>query len=402
MIDFELTPQQAQVKEMVHQFAKHVVRPISLQADKDHRIPDEFMLRLANMRAMMSVGEVPAEYGGEGGGAGEAKDKKGKSQKNRFALIGGEEMAWGDISVLMSLPGPGPRRAAGAVHRHARAEGALLRRLQAAGTALGRVRADRAGRRQRRRRHPHQLSQGGQALGPQWPQVLHHQRRARRLGGHLRDRRSDARGAPGIAPSWSSAARPGFSCGKIEDKMGICASETAELVLEECRVPEENLLGGEAHYERGGKEGFMAAMKTFDSSRPMVGVARHRHRPRGVGLHARLREGKLCVGAADPALCAARRHARQGQARARCGAPHVLARGLDGRRRPAERQGGVDGQGLRGAGRRCRCARDAVQIMGAHGLEQHQFVEKWYRDIKVFDIFEGTGQIQRIVSRNGS
>ena len=39
MIDFELTPQQAQVKEMVHQFAKHVVRPISLQADKDHRIP---------------------------------------------------------------------------------------------------------------------------------------------------------------------------------------------------------------------------------------------------------------------------------------------------------------------------------------------------------------------------
>ena len=66
---------------------------------------------------------------------------------------------------------------------------------------------------------------------------------------------------------------PGFSCGKIEDKMGIRASETAELVLEDCRVPEENLLGGEAHYERG-KEGFMAAMKTFDSSRPMVGVAR--------------------------------------------------------------------------------------------------------------------------------
>jgi len=42
------------------------------------------------------------------------------------------------------------------------------------------------------------------------------------------------------------------------------------------------------------------------------------------------------------------------------------------------------------------CA-DAVQILGAHGLERHQFVEKWYRDIKVFDIFEGTGQIQRIV-----
>ena len=40
---------------------------------------------------------------------------------------------------------------------------------------------------------------------------------------------------------------------------------------------------------------------------------------------------------------------------------------------------------------------DAVQVMGAHGCEQRNFVEKWYRDIKVFDIFEGTGQIQRIV-----
>ena len=42
------------------------------------------------------------------------------------------------------------------------------------------------------------------------------------------------------------------------------------------------------------------------------------------------------------------------------------------------------------------CA-DAVQVMGADGLLPENFVEKWYRDIKVFDIFEGTGQIQRIV-----
>jgi acyl-CoA dehydrogenase len=40
---------------------------------------------------------------------------------------------------------------------------------------------------------------------------------------------------------------------------------------------------------------------------------------------------------------------------------------------------------------------DAVQVLGAHGLEKHALVEKWYRDVKVFDIFEGTAQIQRIV-----
>src|SRR5581483_2978200 len=107
MIDFELTSTQAQVKEFAHQFAKSVVRPMSLEADRNHRIPDDFMLRLSQMRQMMTVGEVPQEYGGEGAGVGEIKDKKGKSQKNRFALIGAEEMAWGDISVLLSLPGPG-------------------------------------------------------------------------------------------------------------------------------------------------------------------------------------------------------------------------------------------------------------------------------------------------------
>src|SRR5205085_5863577 len=63
---------------------------------------------------------------------------------------------------------------------------------------------------------------------------------------------------------------PGFTVGKIEEKMGLRASETAELVLDDVRVHEDNLLGGEAHYH--GKEGFMGAMKTFDSSRPMVGA----------------------------------------------------------------------------------------------------------------------------------
>jgi len=76
MIDFELTTAQAKVKEFAHQFAKNVVRPISLKADRDHQIPAEFLERLAAMRGMMSAGEVPGEYGGEDGGVGEARDKK--------------------------------------------------------------------------------------------------------------------------------------------------------------------------------------------------------------------------------------------------------------------------------------------------------------------------------------
>jgi acyl-CoA dehydrogenase len=187
---------------------------------------------------------------------------------------------------------------------------------------------------------------------------------------------------------------PGFTCGKIEEKMGLRASETAELVLEDCRVPAENLLGGEQHYR--GKEGFMGAMKTFDSSRPMVGslgngIARAAYE------YARdfVREN-YCLGRPIPRY-------------------HVLAetlaqdaRLLDAARLMCWRAAWMADEGIPNAKEasmaKAYAARadmkicsDAVQILGAHGLEKHQFVEKWYRDIKVFDIFEGTGQIQRIV-----
>ena len=57
MIDFEMTTQQAQVKEFVHQFSKNVVRPISLQADRDHRIPDAF-LELQFFTAVSFIGRA--------------------------------------------------------------------------------------------------------------------------------------------------------------------------------------------------------------------------------------------------------------------------------------------------------------------------------------------------------
>ena len=394
MIDFELTPQQAQVKEMVHQFAKHVVRPISLQADKDHRIPDDFMLKLANMRQMMTVGEVPAEYGGEGAGVGETKDKKGKTQKNRFALLGAEEMAWGDISVVLSLPGPGlggpPVQFTGTPEQKARFFGVFKQpglHWGAYGLTEPGAGSDVAGIRTSCRKD-----------GTHW--VLNGRKCFITNGG-----RADwvvifatvdpTRGRAGHRAFVVEKGTPGFSLGKIEDKMGIRASETAELVLEDVRVPAENLLGGEAHYDRG-KEGFMAAMKTFDSSRPMVAV--------------------LGLGIARAAYEYARDFVRQNYMLARPIARYAqlaetLAtdkRLLDASRLLCWRAAWMADEGLPNAKEASmakayaakaamKVCSDAVQIMGAHGLEQHQFVEKWYRDIKVFDIFEGTGQIQRIV-----
>jgi acyl-CoA dehydrogenase len=394
MIDFELTPQQQQVKEFAHQFAKYVVRPISLEADRNHRIPDDFMLRLTNMRQAMSAGEVPQEYGGEGAGVGELKDKKGKSTRNRTSLVGAEELAWGDISVVLSLPGPGlggpPVQFTGTPEQRKRFLGVFNQpglHWGAYGLTEPGAGSDVAGIRTSCRKD-----------GTHW--VINGRKCFITNGG-----RADwvvifatvdpAQGRAGHRAFVVEKGTPGFYCGKIEDKMGIRASETAELVLEDCRVPEENLLGGEEHYARG-KEGFMAAMKTFDSSRPMVGT--------------------LGIGIARAAYEYARDFVKDNYMLARpipryAQLADTLAtnkRLLEASRLMCWRAAWMADEGVPNAKEASMakayaakaamkiCA-DAVQVMGAHGLEQHQLVEKWYRDIKVFDIFEGTGQIQRIV-----
>jgi acyl-CoA dehydrogenase len=395
MIDFTLTPQQEQVKALVHQFAEHVVRPISLQADREHRIPDDFMLKLANLRPLMTSGEVPSEYGGEGAGVGELRDKKGTTQRNRFALIGAEEMAWGDISVLMSLPGPGlgapPVQFAGTPEQKERFFGVFKRpgaHWGAYGLTEPGAGSDVAGIRTSCRK-----------VGDHW--VLDGRKCFITNGG-----RADwvvifatidaSLGRAGHRAFVVEKGTPGFSVGKIEDKMGIRASETAELVLEDCRVPAANLLGGEAHYERGGNEGFMAAMKTFDSSRPMVGAL-------GIGIaraaweHARdfVRDHYMLARPipryAQLAQLLAQDKRLLDAARLMCWRAAWMA---DENLPNAKEASMAKAYAAKAAMKVCA---NAVQIMGAHGLEQDQLVEKWYRDIKVFDIFEGTGQIQRIV-----
>ena len=191
---------------------------------------------------------------------------------------------------------------------------------------------------------------------------------------------------------------PGFASARIEEKMGLRASETAELVLEDCRVPEENLLGGEESYVS--KEGFMTAMKTFDNTRPLVAAMARRHRPRRLRVRARLREGEL-----RPRRARSRATPRIAERLARVGRSLEAARTLDvargvARRRATQPNAKEASMSKALAGQAAiRACIEAIEICGAEGsiAKEHQLLEKWFRDIKVYDIFEGTGQIQRIV-----
>lgn len=393
MIDFDLTSQQEQVRDFIHGFCASVVRPNSIIWDAAHAIPADFLLRLSQMQAGIRMGEVPAEYGGEGGGIGETRDPRKRSQKNRFAILGAEEIAWGDVGVLLNLPGPGlggpPVQFMGTSEQKKRFFGVFAQpglHYGAYGLTEPSAGSDVAGiKTSCRKDGNHWVLDGRKCFitnGARADWVVIFATVDKSLG------------RAGHRAFVVEKGTPGFSVGKIEEKMGLRSSETAELVLDECRVPEENLLGGRAHYEKS--SGFMGAMKTFDSSRPMV--------------------ASLATGIARAAYEAACDFVRENYLLARRIPRYVqladrladMGRLVDASRLLNWRAAWMADEGIPNtkeasmakayAGQvAMRVCRDAVQILGAHGLEKQRLVEKWYRDIKVFDIFEGTGQIQRIV-----
>lgn len=198
------------------------------------------------------------------------------------------------------------------------------------------------------------------------------------------------RGARGASAFIVEDGTPGFTYGKKEDKMGIRASTTRELIFEDCRIPAENLIAREGM-------GFMVAMKTLDSSRP------------GVASQA--------VGIAQGAFEAAVKYARE---RVQFGRPIISNQGLQwmiadmATQIQAARTLVYDVAAKIDAGETkvgkesamvklfasdvaMKVTTDAVQILGGYGYMREYPVEKMMRDAKITQIYEGTNQIQRNV-----
>lgn len=391
MIDFELSDKQKQFREFVHMLAKDIVRPLSLQADRDHGLPVEFLQRVNDMRGSFMGSAIPKEYGG-----GADKDKKRSSSANLTAAIGSEEMCWGDAAVVLSLPGPGlggpPVLSMGTPEQKARFFGVfetpgvhwgaygLTEPVAGSDVAGIRTTCVKDGKHWVLNGTKCYITNGARA---DWVVIF--------ASVDL------SQGRLGHRAFVVEKGTPGFRVGKIEDKMGLRASETAELVLEDCRVPEENLLGGEEHYRT--KEGFMGAMKTFDSTRPLVGAMAC-----GIGRaafeYARdfVKDNYLLTRPVPRYRVLADRLAR-------------VQRRLDAARLLVWHAAWMADQGIANA-KEASMAKayagqaaifaciESIEICGAPGAlagDDHAFLDKWFRDIKVFDIFEGTGQIQRIV-----
>jgi len=199
------------------------------------------------------------------------------------------------------------------------------------------------------------------------------------------------KGARGLSAFIIEDGTPGFTFGKIEDKMGIRCSKTAELVFQDCRVPAENLIGGKEGY------GSPHTMKTFDRTRPGVGA-------QALGIAA---------GALDEALDYARTriqfdvpiaHFQAVQVMLADMAIHVEAsRALIYEAARAADAGMKNTSAIASMAKvlasdtAMKVATDAVQIFGGYGYMREYPVEKMMRDAKITQIYEGTNQIQRLV-----
>jgi butyryl-CoA dehydrogenase len=197
------------------------------------------------------------------------------------------------------------------------------------------------------------------------------------------------KGTKGISAFIAEASSPGFQVTRVEDKMGIHGSHSAQLSFSDLRIPRENLLMGEG-------DGFKVAMKTLDGGR--IGIA------------------SQAVGIARAALEASLKYAHD---RTTFGNPLSSYQAIQWKLADmaveidAARLLTLQAASLKDAGQTCtkqsamaklfaaetamKAATEAVQIHGGYGYTKEFKVERYFRDAKVTEIYEGTSEIQRLV-----
>jgi acyl-CoA dehydrogenase len=393
-IDFELDDTVAAVQQFVHEFAKQKLRPLAREADEKGELPKETIRELGQLAAGRAA-TLPDD----------AQDREmtlsghsvQKSIASMLAVVGSEELAWGDPAVLLNIPGPGlaapSKNAAGTPEQKERflkdifagehdepRFGALAVTEPQAGSDVSNVQATAV------------------RDGDEW--VINGTKVFCTNGARaeivvVNATVDKSLGREGQKFFVVPKGTPGFKVAKIEKKLGLTASETAELVFDDCRIPFDHIIGGEEALQPKGS-GFKGTMKAFDRSRPSVAAM-------ALGIGRAAYEYVRDWAAAElPMTTGFTRRAAVESKLGQMKRELTAARGLvwqsawmaDNEIPNSKEASMAKAYAPQAAMRACV---GAIQIMGPEGYSKEHLVEKWFRDIKVYDIFEGTGQIQRVV-----
>ena len=400
MINLEIPRRYEALIAQAHQAAAELLRPNSRRYDTAQpERPKELDMLAALIDGMNEGGQMSgAGASGTGsrahngftpaGGAGLDTTRNGSNMATLLGLI---EMSWGDVGLMLAMPRQGLGQAAIA----AVADDAQLARFGGRWAAMA-ITEPEAGSDSAAIRTTAVLdeSTGEYVLNGEKIYVTSGDRAELIVVWATLDR---AAGRGAIKSFVVERDNPGLKLDRLEHKLGIRASDTANFFLSDCRVPKENLLGNSEIQQS--KQGFAGVMKTFDNTRPLVagmavGVAR-----------ACLERTRELLSQAGVEIDYDRATARQSAAAAEfitMEADWEAARLLTLQAAwMADNHVPNSLQASMAKAKAGRVATDialrCVALCGAAGFGETELLEKWARDAKILDLFEGTQQIQLLI-----
>jgi acyl-CoA dehydrogenase len=384
MINLELSPQHQETSGNLRQVAEHMMRPYSRKYDnEEHSYPKE-MEEVAKLLA----GSRPVASAKSGG------DTEGvRNGANLMAVTAYEALCWGDVGLMLAMPGRGLGNAAiSAVATPEQLKKFGSRYAAMAITEPG-TGSDSAN-----------ISTTAVLDGDEW--IINGEKIFVTDG-----ERCDvvvvwatldkSKGKAAIKSFLVEKSTPGCEVTRLEHKLGIRASDTAAISFTDCRIPKENILGNPAiattAEER--KKAFGGVMQTFDNTRPPVAAMAI-----GVGRAALdltreilAREGIELDFATTPRNCSAlvaelyKMEAEWNAARLLVQRAAWMADNKQGNSKEASMCKAKAGRMGNYVTLRC------VELCGSLGYAETELLEKFARDSKILDIFEGTQQIQQLI-----
>jgi acyl-CoA dehydrogenase len=377
------------LRDQAHQVAMNMLRPISRKYDRaEHEYPKELDM-LAAMIDGLSESGASSGAGASGVRRSEADEDKGvKNGTNLASVMSIAEMCWGDVGLLLSMPRQGLGNSAIA----SVANDEQLERFEGVWAAMA-ITEPGVGSDSANIKTTAVLDGDEYVLNGEKIYVTSGDRADAVVVWATLDREL---GRAAIKSFVVPKGTPGMRVDRLEHKLGIKASDTATIIFEDCRVPKDNLLGSP---DVDTKQGFAGAMATFDNTRPLVAAMAVGCAKAALDLtRDLLAEAGIEVDYDRPAQTQSAAAAKFLQLEADWEAAHLLmlqAAWMADNRQPNSLEASMAKAkaGRMGSDVTLSC----VELTGALGYSEEQLLEKWARDSKILDIFEGTQQIQQLI-----
>ena len=381
-LDFSLTEDQIAIRDLAHEFAVKEIRPVAAEFDESEEFPYEIVNKAQKLGLTPSA-SLPEEYGGQ-------------ALDFLTELIVAEELHWGCAGIAVCIQSMGLAmagiRSSGTSEQKKRWLPEFTNPDRFVIGGLGLTEPDSGSDALAMKTRATRVSDG---------YVLNGTKQFCTNGGiadyHVIYANTDpSKGPAGIASFLVPKGNPGLKMGRKEKKLGVRASHTAQVILEDCHIPLDHRLGGEPGDENAGP-GALGALMTLEATRPGVaagalGIARAAYEFALDYAQERKQFGKplwqheaIGFKLADMAT--------------RIDAARLLiwrAGWMAVQEQPFTRAEGSMAK-LFAGDVAMEVTTDAIQVLGGYGFIKEYPVEKWFRDAKIYQIWEGTAEIQRLV-----